>query len=275
MLAQPPSQSRCHFSGEYHDKVWGTSVTDSKGLFAQLSLATQQCGVSWKIVWNKREHYAIAFHNWDMSRVALMTNADLDVLCDPHGPWSGKLIQNRRKLAAIIHNARQCQLIEEGHQGGLVSFLWQVVLVPHTECATERFMIPGLDRLHNPVAINHLNSESSKANEKVSGHFGVTSEFSDRLASILKRTGEHKSIKPDYEPFTFLGSVTLQAFMLQNGLLNGHSVTCSKNPRASCYAESPKRKREEAFAPRTLRSVRKVISRKLHPKTNVSIDNRK
>ena len=45
-------------------------MTDPKVLFAQLSLCTQQCGVSWKIVWNKRHHYEAAFHNWDLASAA-------------------------------------------------------------------------------------------------------------------------------------------------------------------------------------------------------------
>ena len=51
----------CIFSGDYHDQVWGTPVTDASEIFAQLSLASQQAGVSWRIVWNKRAHYAAAF----------------------------------------------------------------------------------------------------------------------------------------------------------------------------------------------------------------------
>ena len=109
--------------GEYHDEVWGTRVTDPKVLFAQLSLCTQQCGVSWRIVWNKRHHYEAAFHNWDLARVASMSDADLDALCDKEGPWAGKLIQNRGKLSAIIHNARQCAAIDAATPGGLVRSL--------------------------------------------------------------------------------------------------------------------------------------------------------
>ena len=113
--------------GEYHDEVWGTRVTDPKVLFAQLSLCTQQCGVSWKIVWNKRHHYEAAFHNWDLARVASMSDADLDAFCDKEGPWAGKLIQNRGKLSAIIHNARQCAAIDVATPGGLAAFLWSFV----------------------------------------------------------------------------------------------------------------------------------------------------
>ena len=58
-------------------------------------------------------------------------------------------------------------------------------------------------------------------------NFGVTSQFSDALARALKRER------------SFLGSVTLQAFLLQNGQLNGHAPGCScharcKRARAVC-----------------------------------------
>jgi len=188
----------CVFSGEYHDKIWGTPVKDSAALFAQLSLVTQQCGVSWRIVWNKREHYKNAFCNWDMRRVASMGDADLDRLCDKEGPWAGKLIQNRGKLGAIIHNARACVALDS-EPGGLSSFLWSFVdgreeTVNASDCSS-----PEYERL-----------------------FGVTSAYSDALAMALKK--EHG--------FKFVGSVTIQAFLLQNGLLNGHAPTCERNPRS-------------------------------------------
>ena len=61
--AMASDATACIFSGEYHDQIWGTPVYTSRELFSQLSLCTQQCGVSWRIVWNKRLHYAAAFHN--------------------------------------------------------------------------------------------------------------------------------------------------------------------------------------------------------------------
>jgi len=115
------------FSGDYHDSVWGSPVTDTTTLFGQLSLITQQCGVSWKIVWKKREHYREAYHGWDMWKVSTMTEADLDDLCDKDGPWAGRVMQNRKKLHAIVHNARLCVQIEEEHEGGLSGFLWDFV----------------------------------------------------------------------------------------------------------------------------------------------------
>ncbi|KAL1520284.1 hypothetical protein AB1Y20_023750 [Prymnesium parvum] len=194
----------CVFSGEYHDSVWGTPVRDSTELFAQLSLCTQQCGISWKIVWSKREHYGAAFHSWDMRRVAAMGAAELDGLCDPRGAWKGKLIQNRAKLAAIVHNARECVRIDEREEGGLCGFLWSFVR-------------------GRADTVNQSADCSDKEYVRV---FGCTSPYSDALAAALR--GKYK--------LKFVGSVVLQAFLLQNGLLNGHAVGCSKNPHTTPIA---------------------------------------
>ena len=206
-LARPeeraPSDAGC-FSGDYHDNVWGTPITDSHELFAQLSLCTQQAGVSWSIVWNKREHYRSAFHGFDMRRVAAMTEADVDGLCDKEGRWKGKLLQNRRKLEAIVHNARICVGIEERHPGGLSGYLWS--FVAGREADTQN---------------RHARDSAEYAKT-----FGVTSEFSDAMEKKMKKC--HKGSEHD---FKFLGSITLQAFLLQNGLLNGHAPGCCRNPR--------------------------------------------
>jgi len=221
--------------GDYHDTIWGTRVTDSSELFGQLMLCTQQCGVSWKIVWNKRDHYRAAFHGWDMAAVAAMSAADLDVLVDKEGPWAGKLIQNRAKLNAIVHNARQCLAIDQATAGGLCAFLWQIVAQsPEDEDEASAFTVrmPGLAE---PMRISPraVNASTVKECAQYNAVFGETSDFSDRLAAVLKRTGEFKHAEPAFEKFAFLGSITLQAFLLQNGLLNGHDPRCCKNPRCT------------------------------------------
>ena len=208
----------CVFSGEYHDDVWGTPVRDSRALFGQLSLVTQQCGVSWRVVWNKRHHYEEAFHGWDIARVAAMTDADLDALCDREGQWAGKLMQHRGKLAAIMHNARLCVTIHEKHARGLAGYLWSFV---DGDAAT-------------------VNSLVDTDCEEYRAVFGVTSRYSDALSAALRGRG-----------FKFIGSVTIQAFLLQNGLLNGHSADCPKNPHAlqdSCSVQPRSRPRAEPAA---------------------------
>ena len=179
----------CVAWGDYHDLVWGTPNVDSVELFGQLMLCTQQCGVSWKVVWNKRHHYREAFHNWDMASVAAMTDVDVDRLCDKAGPWAGKLIQNRGKLSAIVHNARQCLLIHEGTEGGLAAFLWSFVKAPAREFTPSFGMcLPGLAEpvMLSSAAINiHADCECAEYKHA----FGVTSEVSDCLAAALKQQG--------------------------------------------------------------------------------------
>jgi len=40
-----------------------------------LSLCSQQCGLSWRVIWNKRADYNAAFANFDMEEVAAMDDA--------------------------------------------------------------------------------------------------------------------------------------------------------------------------------------------------------
>ena len=221
------------FDGEYHDLVWGKPVSDSKELFAQMSLASQQAGVSWRIVWNKSEHYRAAFHGFDMHRVAVMTDAEMDDLVDRSGQWAGKLMQNRNKLQAIVHNAKLCVDIEDSHPGGLSGFFWSFV------------------RGREDVTINSHERDSSEYDRT----FGQTSEFSDAMEQELKKR----------RGFKFLGSITLQAFMLQCGLLNGHCPRCPCNPRSRsaaveqvCTPVSNGKKRQRASEAASQARVRKI-----------------
>lgn len=235
----------CIFSGDYHDQVWGTPVTDASEIFAQLSLASQQAGVSWRIVWNKRAHYAAAFQQWDMVKVAAMTESDLDQLCDKEGPWAGRLMQNRAKLSAIIHNARQCEIIQRTEAGGLPGFIWRTVCLPGGPPTPFDVALGGLDcpLARDPSSVNEI--EDCEA-ETYQASFGTTSRFSEELARRLRCPGAAAA----YAPFKFLGSITLQAFMLQCGMLNGHAPSCGCNPRngASDGTLSPRKRPARAAA---------------------------
>lgn len=239
----------CVFSGDYHDQIWGTPVLDSRGLFQQLSLCTQQCGVSWKIVWNKRLHYREAFHDWDMRAVARMTEEDLDALCDKEGPWAGRLLQNRKKLSAIVHNARMMVQIDEATSGGLAAYLWRFVASP-SEAGIFEVQLAGLP---SPLRVQaqYVNAAEEPSSAAYAETFKETSALSDRLAAALKRKGD--AAAPCAQPFQFLGSVTLQAFLLQCGLLNGHAPSCPKNPRGGAPGKSRvcKRARDNDEPPRT------------------------
>jgi DNA-3-methyladenine glycosylase I len=60
-----------------------------------------EAGLSWSIVFGKRDGFGIAFHGFDVARVAAMTERDVDRLVqDP------SIIRNRAKIRATVGNAR-------------------------------------------------------------------------------------------------------------------------------------------------------------------------
>ena len=88
-------------SGRYHDEVWGTRTYDEPALFEALTLGVFEAGLSWSIVFGKRDGFQKAFHAFDIAKVAAMTERDVDRLVrDP------SIIRNRAKIQATVANAR-------------------------------------------------------------------------------------------------------------------------------------------------------------------------
>lgn len=98
---------RCAWCGtdevyvKYHDEEWGKLVTDDKVLFEFLILERAQAGLSWITVLRKRAGYREAFHNFDVEKVAQMTEADIERLMKFDG-----IIKNRLKIKSAINNAK-------------------------------------------------------------------------------------------------------------------------------------------------------------------------
>lgn len=99
---------RCPWAGaapsalvDYHDKVWGKRTYGESALFEALTLGVFEVGLSWRVVFGKRDAFLRAFHGFDVTRVAAMTDRDVDrLLEDP------SIIRNRGKIQATIDNAR-------------------------------------------------------------------------------------------------------------------------------------------------------------------------
>ena len=88
-------------SVRYHDDVWGRRTYDESALFEALTLGVFEAGLSWSIVFGKRDAFRMAFHGFDVAQVAEMTEPDVDRLVeDP------SIIRNRAKIRATIENAR-------------------------------------------------------------------------------------------------------------------------------------------------------------------------
>ena len=87
--------------GRYHDEVWGTRTYDDPALFEALSLGVFEVGLSWSIVFGKRDAFLKAFRGFDATKVAAMTADDVDELVG-----DASIIRNRAKIQATVDNAR-------------------------------------------------------------------------------------------------------------------------------------------------------------------------
>ena len=87
--------------GRYHDEVWGTRDEDESVLFEALTLGVFEVGLSWSIVFGKRDAFRTAFRRFNVAEVAAMTERDVDRLVR-----DASIIRNRAKIQATVDNAR-------------------------------------------------------------------------------------------------------------------------------------------------------------------------
>src|SRR5258705_10391690 len=81
--------------GRYHDEVWGARTYDESAMFEALTLGVFEVGLSWSIVFGKRDAFREAFMGFDVAKVAAMTEGDVD-----RRVQEGPFIPNRRKIQA-------------------------------------------------------------------------------------------------------------------------------------------------------------------------------
>jgi DNA-3-methyladenine glycosylase I len=125
-----PDLPRCQWPGktetrslmvEYHDTEWGVPVHDDRRHFEFLVLDAFQAGLSWSTVLNKREHFRMAFDNFDPERIARYTRRKVEALLGNPG-----IIRNRQKVESTIGNARAFLEIQQ-QVGSFDAFIWQFV----------------------------------------------------------------------------------------------------------------------------------------------------
>lgn len=105
--------------GEFHDD-FGKESRDSRKMFETLCLCSQSAGLNWRVVWSKKDAYDEAFHYWDIDKVAKMKQRDIDKLVEDH---QATVIRNRRKLEAIVTNAKAAKKLKQG----FAEFVWGLV----------------------------------------------------------------------------------------------------------------------------------------------------
>ncbi|MDT5076377.1 MAG: DNA-3-methyladenine glycosylase [Mycobacterium sp.] len=107
-LTGPDGVTRCSWAtetgldlAEYHDREWGTAVHAEAALFEALVSTYFENGLSWAVVFHKREALRRAFDGFDPAAVATMTGRDVERLMNDR-----TIIRNRAKIEATVHNAQ-------------------------------------------------------------------------------------------------------------------------------------------------------------------------
>ncbi len=96
------------FYQHYHDTEWGVPVHDDRLLLEMLILEGAQAGLSWETILKRRDGYRQAFHNFNVAKVARMTDEQLEaVLAD------ADVIRNRLKVFGTRKNARAFRAIQK------------------------------------------------------------------------------------------------------------------------------------------------------------------
>ena len=91
----------------YHDLEYGFPVSCDRVLFERLALEINQAGLSWLTVLKKREAFRRAFAGFEIAQVAAFGEQERARLLS-----DATIIRNRRKIDAVIENARRLQRLQ-------------------------------------------------------------------------------------------------------------------------------------------------------------------
>lgn len=109
------------FYKKYHDEEWGVPIYNDQTLFEMLILEGAQAGLSWETILKKRQGYREAFYNFDVIKVANMSDAELEALRS-----NPNIIRNKLKINSTRINARIFIEIQKEF-GSFSKYLWQFV----------------------------------------------------------------------------------------------------------------------------------------------------
>jgi len=105
----------------YHDTEWGVPSHDDPYLFEMLILEGAQAGLTWETILKRRTGYKKAFYNFDATKVATMTDTELELL-----RTNPDIIRNRLKIYSTRKNA-QIFLAIQKEFGSFNHYLWGFV----------------------------------------------------------------------------------------------------------------------------------------------------
>jgi len=102
----------------YHDTEWGVPLHDDVKQFEFLMMEVMQCGLSWGLMIKKRGIFRECFASFDYDKVASFGEEDIERIMGTPG-----MIKSRRKIEAIIHNAKRFQDVRREF-GTFSSYIW-------------------------------------------------------------------------------------------------------------------------------------------------------
>lgn len=103
---------------DYHDKEWGTPCHNERDHFMYLLMECMSCGLSWKLMLQKREIFRQCFAGFDAQRVAEFTDKDVERILNTDG-----MIRSERKIRGMVNNA-QCFVRVAGEFGSFDKYIW-------------------------------------------------------------------------------------------------------------------------------------------------------
>ena len=113
--------SKTELYAHYHDTEWGVPVHDDQMLFEMLILEGAHAGLSWETILKKREGYRKVFHNFDVERVAAMSDAEIDTALQ-----NPAIVRHRQKVPGARKNA-QIYIEMQKEFGSFSKWLWDHV----------------------------------------------------------------------------------------------------------------------------------------------------
>lgn len=93
---------------KYHDEERGVPLHDGRGQFEFLMMEVMQCGLNWNMMMQKREIFRACIDGFDYDKIAAYGEADVERILSYEG-----MIRSRRKIEAVIHNARCFQKVRK------------------------------------------------------------------------------------------------------------------------------------------------------------------
>jgi len=118
-----------------NELVENVVVYDDRILFEMLILEGAQAGLSWETILKKRKGYQDAFYNFDVNKVADMTDEELIALQD-----NSNIVRNKLKIQSTRINAKIFIDIQKEF-GSFSKYIWSFVnnkpIINNYQCISE------------------------------------------------------------------------------------------------------------------------------------------